>query len=299
MSRQDKSDKENPFKTNVFTYFYTRFGLGVSDPQWMEYRLRLFQAVTLPSVRAHLNKHTKWLIYIDEKMHPRAKEWLRTISDHPSIQLIPVVTMAQIPYKLANMLAGMGTVRLIRIDDDDAISTDFLEAIPLSAGVHTLPNAYEVDLMQRTMRPIQRPFLSLNTVYQGPAEHAEVYARMGHHRIERWATNNGMTVNHVKTQSPVCIYSRHKQSDSNYPTVHRQIAEDKYATPFNLPTRARFGIDESLFQQWREFASAAPKTPSGSVWSKSQELNNEAARLWHRLYEINTEIREVTRDLFD
>lgn len=168
-------------------------------------------------------------------------------------------------------------VRVVRIDDDDAISEDFFRLFPAEAGVHTLPSGYEVDLLRRTLRPLWKPSLSLNTVFHGRPELVQSFARVGHHIIPKWAKKHRVQYNEIDHNNKAFIYSRHKQSDSNFAAVRKSIAEDPLNGTFTAGLRRRFGLDDEKYLDWRRHAREAPNSGSRKTWSINTELNKAAA----------------------
>jgi hypothetical protein len=287
----------------MITYFYTRFGIGVSDPQWWEYRLRLFQAVTLPSIATHLNHETRWVIMVDGMMNPKLSRELHRIVQETGkaghIDITPVLAYAHAPRMLGAMLSHHQTVRVIRVDDDDAISHNFLDLAPETDGIHTFPLGYEVDLAGRQMRLTRRPFLSLNTIYQGPGQLVEEYVRLGHHRIQEWADKHQLPTARISTPDKVYIYSRHKQSDSTFGAVRRAIHDDPTTRVFTASARADFGINDARFDEWRKHARTAPSTGNTKTWDRNTEITNQAAQLLKQLDELNRAARRNTANIFE
>lgn len=287
----------------MMTYFYTRFGIGVSDPQWWDFRMRLFGAVTLPSISAHLDEGNRWVIMVDGMMDPLFSRQLHRMVEETGkreyISIVPVLAYAHAPRMLGSMLAHHDKVRVVRMDDDDAISSNFLDLIPTDDGIHTFPLGYEVDLAGRQMRITNRPFLSLNTIYQGPGSLVEGYARLGHHRIKDWGTDHGLPVNQVNTPHKVWAYSRHKQSDSNFGAVRRSIRDDPTTTVFTSASRTAFGLNEELFESWRDYARTAPSTGRSKTWERNDEISEKAAHLLKQLDSLNFEARQNTSNIFE
>lgn len=215
------------------------------------------------------------------------------------VSIIPVLAYAHAPRMLGAMLTHYKRVRVVRVDDDDAISKNFLDLVPDDEGIHTFPLGYEVDLAGRKMRITRRPFLSLNTVYQGPAQWVEEYVRLGHHRIEEWAKSRRLPANLVSTPHKVYIYSRHKQSDSTFGAVRRAIHDDPTARVFTAVARADFGLDEILFEAWRAHARNAPSTGNTKTWDRNNEITDQASQLLKQLDQLNGEARKNTANIFE
>lgn len=284
------------------TFFYTRFGIGVADPQWWQYRLRLFQSVTFPSIERHLSPTTEWVIAVDASMDRAYREWLAQIIESTSksrhIRVEPVTVLSEAPYRLHLVAIAHREVRIVRIDDDDAIASNYFDLIPASPGLHTLPLGYEAAIAERVMRVARRPFLSLNTVFHGDSALTEDFSRMGHHRMKEWADLQGLPVTEVNTPHKAYIYARHKQSDSTFGAVRSSINKDPKKETLTRFARDNFGFDEHLFEEWRQHAAGAPSTGGEKTWSRSHELNNEASAHVRALRKISSQIRDSTANLF-
>lgn len=239
---------------------------------------------------------------VDGMMEPHMKLDLHRMIEESGkaeyVSIVPVLTYAHAPRMLGAMLAHYQKVRVVRVDDDDAISKNFLELAPDSDGIHTFPLGYEVDLAGRQMRITRRPFLSLNTIYQGPGRLVEEYVRLGHHRIREWANQHQLATTRVSTPHKVYIYSRHKQSDSTFGAVRRDIRDDPTSKVFTAGARREFGINEELFDGWRKFAITAPSTGSVKTWDRNAEITNQAAQLLKQLDALNKLARENTENIF-
>lgn len=288
----------------VSHWVYTRFGIGIADEQWWEFRTRLFQALTAPSMMRHVRRGVQWIIFVDVDMPAATREVLDSISGiHGQGRVVvrPLKFACEVPEALVAEIGIDGMVGLTRLDDDDAISEEFFdvlhhEQIPC---VVSQSWGYEVDLAKRIMRPLYSPLLSLNTTFIGPADLMAEYAQIGHHRVGVWAKKREFPVKEVRSATgPSFIYSRHKQSDTSFGAKRKAILEDPQAITLTPATRSRFGFDEAAFQAWRDFAQTAPSTPAGKTWDKTAELNAEAHRLYTEIAKIRLQLTRATSDIF-
>jgi len=86
------------------------------DRDWLERRLRLFEAFTYPSVLAQTNQNFRWLGLV----HPDSPQWfLDRVSAYDKLEMVPV------EYDLNAVIRGGKTINL---DTDDAIAKNFIEA---------------------------------------------------------------------------------------------------------------------------------------------------------------------------
>ena len=214
------------------------------------------------------------------------------------IQIQPVFVYPEVPLRLASLVRHHDCVRVIRVDDDDALAENFLDLIPNREGLHTLPLGFEADLLRRELRPTRRPCLSLNTVFHGRSDLVEKFAQVGHHVMREWAENNDITYNEIETSHKAYIYSRHRQSDSNFAAVRKSIAEDPRKKVFSGALRNRFGLSETAYLEWRQFTRNAPSTGIRKTWTMNAELGAKAGTTINELKSLNTRMRSNTKNIF-
>lgn len=109
----------------------TRFGVGVTDPAWFEGRFALFEAITLPSLRAQADQDFHWLIFVGENPLPkvidRLSSLLKSFGSRAQILLAPQNVKAINAYARAVIQARHAVVALI--DDDDAWHVDLVGTV--------------------------------------------------------------------------------------------------------------------------------------------------------------------------
>ncbi len=125
----------------------TRFGIGVTEPAWLERKLDLFEAITHPSISRQADGRFYWLIGIDADMPtPQRTRLERLLAISPQARLLEVdrrtiVTMQQgtqawldglvIDAVLGHGLVEDPTAYVLTsiIDDDDAWSRQTTEVV--------------------------------------------------------------------------------------------------------------------------------------------------------------------------
>ena len=172
----------------------TRFNVPVPwapfqwDNAWLEKRIPLFEDFCFPSVRSQKNKNFKWLVFFDSQSPSFLKEYVREKQRYDSF--IPVFVDYFDRYLLRPIVFRMlsaDTEYLIttRLDNDDAISSDFVGIIQDNFACQqlsflNLPSGYWwhegkiyqdryptnpfISLVERIRRSEQRP---IRTVYSG------------------------------------------------------------------------------------------------------------------------------------
>jgi hypothetical protein len=282
-------------------FFYTRFGLGVADERWTDFRLALFKAVTMPSVARFCAEGASWVIFVDTWLRPHHDRELReAIASQPGAERIrvePVDFMVQMRARMAELTAEHETVTLVRIDDDDALADDFLDLVPAGQGLFTLPRGYEVVLADGVLREMRHPFHSMNAILTAPHALVREYVRVSHSDTRRWAEQQGLRVQVVEDATPAYLYVRQELADTGY-RVHREnVLADTSHRELTPELVRRFGVDVNELQRWRELASGYPALSETKTWNHSHGLNREALPLLDELEQVHRRIWDATSDL--
>jgi FkbM family methyltransferase len=106
---------------------------GLND-DWLEHRFALFENFCLPSVLAQQNKDFRWLLWMDERTPERWQSKLRAdLQPLPSAQVLMVKPGTDMFWQAdLEKLSGAASDKRVlttRLDNDDAISRDYLAAI--------------------------------------------------------------------------------------------------------------------------------------------------------------------------
>jgi hypothetical protein len=286
-------------------YFYTRFGLGVSDERWMDFRLSLFQAVTLPSIARFCRNGARWVLFVDTWMRPRHLETLRAaIASVPGgerIHIEAIDVMVQMRARMSQLTAGLDQVTLVRIDDDDALPEDFFDGIPLEPGVYTRPDGYEVALADGVLRAHRYPFHSMNTVATMPQNLVRKFLHVSHSKTYLWAEEHGLPAHVLDDGEPSYLYTRHKLADNKYRALLPKILQDENRSDLTPELRRRFGLDEAALERWLAMEPGVPDLADTKTrtWNMTTELNQEALRLVKQLEAVHGRIWDATGDLLE
>lgn len=295
------------------TIFYTRLGIGVFDPKWWDYRLRLFAAVTLPSVGRFCSPDVQWVIFIDEDMDQSTLSKVEGLVISAGLESSVTFVPLQFHFDAFDVLArlassraeGDGNIGLVRIDDDDALSADFIARCfglllkqDSAPALITLPAGWEVSLADRKMRPITLEFGSMNTFYFGPVALVQSFAAVGHHRLGAWAPKHGLQVIVDTDPRPAFMYMRHKQSDTSFGAHRSSILGDEAARFMTQATYAQFGIDQENLNVWRDYARTAPSTGANKTWEVAASVVADASRIKKELNSKKDTLRKLGSDVF-
>jgi len=152
----------------------TRFGIGVRTPSWYEYKLSLFEAITLPSICSQRREGLFWLIVIDSRIPSESLLALQAIVEaHSFIHLVSIDVYNQPrmihggfawvyeqcqTYLLSEGLIEDPTAYVITslIDDDDAWNRDTVRIV----DKHIEENAHRLFIAELDAR---RGFLVRHT----------------------------------------------------------------------------------------------------------------------------------------
>jgi hypothetical protein len=159
------------------------------DAGWLQARLDLFSAWTVPSIRRQTQPPDAWLIFVDAETPPAAMERLRQVLDETG-RLVPVdgpLTDARVRELLTPFVpAGCRTLCTTRLDNDDAIAATHLARVQDHAawrGFVNFRNGYQMCRGRIYRRwDSSSPFLSFiedvspaaqpTSVFQVPHQHA-------------------------------------------------------------------------------------------------------------------------------
>lgn len=111
----------------------TKFGIGVFNEQWLEYRQELFEVLTLPSMDAQSERNFVWILGIDRDMPERFRSRMDEIaSTRPYIRLLELELFGDFEPEVIEWCRkeaaaqGKGHILSTRIDNDDALHVDLV-----------------------------------------------------------------------------------------------------------------------------------------------------------------------------
>ncbi|GAA4766007.1 glycosyltransferase [Citricoccus nitrophenolicus] len=283
------------------TVFYTRFGLGVSDTQWLDFRLALFQAVTLPSISRFCAHGAQWVVFTDTRLPPAQDNSLRhAVHRAPgsvNIRIEPLDMMVQMRPRMESLVADRDLVTLVKIDDDDALSDDFFDLMPREPGLVTLPHGFEVIWADQVHRPKTHPFLSMNTAATLPPHLVRDFVRVSHSAVGKWARAQGLPVSVLDEAPPTYVYGRHPLADTGYADHRRAVMEDPQKADFTRRQIRRFGIDRRALSEWSQLARRTPGLKQAKTWELSHALNRASLEHLDQVEALHQQIWESTSEL--
>lgn len=143
-------------------FVLTRFNVPLSfakqnyglDDQWLEHRFGLFENFCLPSVAAQTKRDFHWLLLVDAKTPQRWRSRLENdVLDLPQAHIIPTSACSEAFFigQIHRYIAANRPSCIIstRLDNDDAISRDYLEEISRRADSVARDNRHYVVNFRR------------------------------------------------------------------------------------------------------------------------------------------------------
>jgi hypothetical protein len=132
LGRRDDAEDPAPFLHVVLT----RYNIGAFNERWLEYRQKLFETITLPSIDAQSEKNFIWVLAIDSRTSERYRKRLdELMATRPHIRLLEVELFHDhIPAMVqwcrdAAAAAGVTHMLTSRLDNDDALHSDLFARI--------------------------------------------------------------------------------------------------------------------------------------------------------------------------
>ncbi len=113
----------------------TRYNGGKPDKEWNEHRIKIFKEMCLPSVVRQSNQNFDWRLFVDERTQEDIKVELRKIL--PANGRILWVSDEKrwfSEYQLALNSHWYESVLTTQLDNDDAISPNYIELIQVTAN---------------------------------------------------------------------------------------------------------------------------------------------------------------------
>jgi hypothetical protein len=281
----------------------TRVGIGVYDVGWFDYRLALFEAITVPSMAAQTSQDFHWLVVVDQRMPRAARERLdRAVAARPGTEVLPVefksdlrAAVAARARELADT-AGTEFTVTSRLDDDDAMHTEAF------ARLHD-----EADDFQRTGRsryavfsfnvgcmwlpPHRRGYTryhdshSLGLSLMEPAKRCQSIYSKPHKEIKYQYAPRGAHLRGIDGDRRWWLYATHPLADSETGDRSRieRILTHRYGYRVDDTLLASFGLDPSVID--RLGGDAEP------------EIIGSTIRLWERAVDAEQEIQQLRSEL--
>ena len=288
----------------------TRLGIGVFDQKWWTARLKLFSAVTWPSLSRFFEQfEMRWSFILDSDIPDEAYDVLRKLSDGVSQGQVDFRFVDHNGYtkdaQISAIKAYAGPderVLVLPIDDDDAVGADFFENVISHIGEENFtPAAISMSrgkaLDAHKLRLADLTYISKTgstALYMNLAELKKVLP-MPHQKWLETSAKHGIRTVDDQDCVKQSVYTYHKQGDGSY---DKRLAGVEGWRDINLDDARWFGIDVEALKEWVEEADAIPPT-IGLTWFRIQPEMVKAQALKKQLSSIKKAIVATNSDIFN
>jgi Putative rhamnosyl transferase/Methyltransferase domain len=288
----------------------TRFGLGMKDERWLENRLALMSAITVPSLAHQTDPDFRWLLFIDPDMPARIRaaldDALAPVADRVELDETGEFRNRAL-IAAAERLSPGRYLLTARIDDDDAWGPATVERIRAAAaewietggasrgvgftfshGVEWLMHdMVDVHRLVKTDRRIERPagvrdyvlpFHSMSVFVMSEREQPLTAISAGHGRIEQLLQERDFDTSVLATDEPMWLYCRHKQTMSSMQKARGD------ALDLSVDDLARmFGLDGERTEQYLAAADDVPYVVHKHALARRNRVKRELAAIDHEI----------------
>ncbi|GAB3993053.1 hypothetical protein GCM10029992_03710 [Glycomyces albus] len=294
--------------SNYIHVLSTRLGIGVYDEAWFDYRLTLFENITVPSIRAQTEQDFDWLIVVDRHMPPRAR-----IRLEQAVASVSRATFAEVEHysdyrkgivtwsKERAAEASADRILSSRLDDDDALRSDLFERIREEADHYMRASEYEYAVFAPTKGCIWSPSrrrgytryhdshsLGL-TVMERTDECRSVYG-WPHREIKPKLAPKGAYLKDIDGDTDWWLYAVTTVSDSEKGDGERfkRIMEHPYAYDLDDDRLAEFGLEPHHAATLADLAE--PETTGSTKF-----LSTSTTRIEKEIKTVRGEIKTAGR----
>lgn len=200
-----------PYTHFILTRFNVKNFYHCEEPtdEWLKGRLDLFRTYCLPSFERQTNKNFRWLVFVDSE----SPEWFLSEIfglSAGSFEVVPVAGAFNKSFVAAAVATRLTSPFLIttRVDNDDAIATDFVEAVQACFDFQdfefiNLVNGIQFSSNRAYLRPYTKnPFLSL-------VEHVESRAPSTVYVEHHYRVQEKGPIRNVRTSHPMWLQVIH------------------------------------------------------------------------------------------
>lgn len=282
----------------------TRLGIGVYDPAWFDYRLRLFETITVPSMAAQTSPEFTWLLVVDHRMPATARErFERAIAGLPQAVVLPVEFKTDFRPAVVRWCrqradqVGARYVLTTRLDDDDALRIDALERLQSEAEfTRTSPHRYAVLSFNLGCMwlPTDRygytryhDSIAIGLSLMEPAEKCRSVHSKPHREIKQQYAPRGTYIRGLDGDDRWWLYTVHGLADSDHGDQARieRIRNHRYGYRLDDELLASFGLDPVAVDQLAELHEPVTTGTTKFLSLRSLEIEREIKDLRLRLRE--------------
>ncbi|TVP75310.1 MAG: hypothetical protein EA353_14175, partial [Puniceicoccaceae bacterium] len=305
LTRIGHFDTTNPRSTTVTTsadgkrfshVIFIRFGIGIFDDRWLEHRIQLFEAITLPSLRSQSTQKFIVRIQVDRDLDLRYKERLRqNLQGFADAELREIELHADrsqdqkaFLHELIN-LKRLDAYILTRLDDDDALSSNSIESIQTYAALNLSQNSLIYPFSGVRFLADSQAILPVVTEYGAPEtaglsfcfsanELHSIYS-FHHKKVIQDSINKGWNIRQLPRASAQFCYLIHRYADTDYTKRRDSILKNPRTHPETPVDMAAYGIDSIRLKKWRAFDKNLKPLSKTRILEYISELENKLKAL--------------------
>lgn len=287
----------------------TRCGIGVYDEQWWRSRLELLKAITFSSLNRFGHLNFTWYILLDSDVPNSVYEELQQMVQTNGANFVRFSFVENPAYMRESMFNAVRAVvapnqrcLAMRIDDDDAIASDFfLNAIdrvqeaPDKPAVISFSDGFAFNAPDKEVGKLSYPSHPCNTVFYGTPKELDRVMFRNHTRWLEIAKSLGYRSIDSSSVEGQFLYTYHKQGDGSYENRVSKISE---WCALNTDIEKRFGLDSSALSSWLVKQQELPKTV-GLTWRRAQGEQWELNDLKRQMQEVKRNLIATNSSIFD
>lgn len=287
----------------------TRCGIGIYDQKWWESRLELLKAITFPSLTRFEDLNFTWYILLDSAVPNNVYIALQELVQNSGSRCVRFSFVDNPAFVREGMLNAVKSVAApnqrciaMRIDDDDAVSSDFFENVlelaldePDKPAVISLSSGYAFNAPEQKVGELSYPSHPCNTVFYGtPAELNRIMFR-NHVKWLQQAEALGFRSLDVDSKSEQFLYTYHKQGDGSY---EKRVSKVDHWREIGAQDVSRFGLQMVPLEAWVKKQESLPKTV-GLTWRRAQGERWQLESLKAEMQRLKQEIVKTNSKIFD
>lgn len=283
----------------------TRIGIGVYDEAWFDFRLSLFEAVTVPSMKAQSCQDFTWLLVVDQDMPVNARRRLdAAIESMPNVLVEAVefkTDLKDTVVKIARRAAegrNADYVVTSRLDDDDAMHVDSFSRLHDEVRWTLRRTSHDLAVFSFNLGCMWLPSKRLGyTRYHDSHSLAlsllepvigcrGIYSRP-HREIKNQLAPRGAYIKGFDGDEVWWLYATHNLASSDTGDQKRadRIVSHKYGYSLDDRMLTSFGLDPSQIGELAELADPKARKAVLRMWAGSMDYEREIRGLRRKLNE--------------
>lgn len=294
-----------------------RFGIGIFDDRWLEYRLRLFEATALPSVASQRVAY-KLVVQIDRQLPAKYKEVLKSLLGRVPNYVIRELELhadrgADLGRFVREFVKEKKVSHIIttRIDDDDAFTTHSFWATQkiseniiekgYDAGFIAIRRGYRYIPSEKIALPaVDNNCMGIVLSMVNRAESKDTIYSCGHKGIADFAAREGYPLVFIEKNIAQWLYVNHKYSDTIFEERLSKMKSDaNHVAADEVLMSDIFPIDLDAFKLWLATEKAANPLPDNRqrATEKVGQIEKEIKALRKKLKENPTDAESLGQEL--